>query len=75
MYEDLDVDPSEMDVYCRDQECGDPVPNGGGARKLRRMSYIGQSGFMQYHTFQCSVCGSKRHLVPNLLTKGYHISY
>jgi CRISPR/Cas system-associated protein Cas10 (large subunit of type III CRISPR-Cas system) len=66
-----EIDFSKLDVFCHNDECGDPVPYANGARAKRRMNYLGDHGnFLREifvagghnieHVYQCPVCGRRR---------------
>ncbi len=64
-YEEVDL--STIDIFCPNDECGDPVPGANGARKRRRMNFVGKdTGFFVrfYYRFKCPVCGHIRDIDP-----------
>jgi hypothetical protein len=64
--EDLKV----LEVYCRRDECGDPVLDADGNVHYtkRRMNFMGVSGLRGTATFQCPVCGRRQKYRINPLT-------
>ena len=60
---DDEVDLSKLEIFCPNNECGDPVPYANGARTRRRMNFVGKYKgiFVRlYYQFRCPVCGGTR---------------
>lgn len=58
-----EIDFSRLEIFCKNTDCGDPVPHANGARTRRRMNFIKEdSGLFvsRYGRYRCPVCGSHR---------------
>jgi hypothetical protein len=51
-------DRSNLEVYCRNNLCGDPVP-ATESRTFRRMNYVGQNG--NRAVYVCPICAAERY--------------
>lgn len=67
-------DLKNLEVVCRRQECGDPVPDRSGRVHYtkRRMNFIGFSTLMGHAIYKCPVCGSERKFAISALTDKIH---
>ncbi len=58
-----EIDFASLEIFCRNIECGDPVPNANGARTRRRMNFIKEDTGLfvpRYGHYRCPVCGDWR---------------
>jgi len=68
-------DLQKIEVYCKDNTCGDPIPSFDGSVRYtrRRMVFAGWGlSLRKIAVFRCPVCDKKREFAFNIVTDGYH---
>ena len=63
-------DLKNQEVFCKRQECGDPVADCSGVVHYtkRQMNFVGFGGLSEHAVFKCPVCGRERKFTINALT-------
>lgn len=67
-------DSKGLEVYCRNDKCGDPVLGANGVVYFtkRRMNYAGYQQLQNMPIYKCPVCGATRVFTRKFVDEAYY---